>query len=458
MRLLSRLGTALFALASLTGCGLILGTFTTDGNVGKDGGSDATSTDATEADGNTDAAPPPKVLGCVIDGVPHKIGYGGPDPEDQPLVIHAQQGNDRRIAFRAIVSSRRRVIIADVKSDGTGLNPILLANVPATADVIGMGNFEGGLGFLHYDPPTNSIGGTVLLDVAGAPTATVTIPTVDAVPPNPSAFASAIVPLDIANGVFFVAVGWSVVPGTTEVYAGAARLFGGGPPLPPLPKLTSIAKVNFESDDVMLDHAGSKATIILNSDQGLGQAQVMELSFGPSPTKPTIRNLNGVNGGKVIFGTAAPSVATPGINLALFLSGDLNSQSVPFGFVTSSIDDGKIGGIDLATMPPQVKFDKVEDLPADKANVEFRFFPQVGPQSLIVGRYTGTGAGINLLWFDGKGYLRGRASGESALVPNLSIAGAAATFRSPPTAIFAGLSVLWKNTAKELFLADVTCK
>ncbi len=459
MRLLSRVATATLVLASLTGCGLILGSFTTDGSTGKDGGTTDGGANDGATDANPDAPQPPKPLSCVIDGTPHKTGYTAPpDPEDQPLLIHALQGPDRRFGFRTTVNTRRRVLVNDVKSDGTGLNPILM-NLPVGADVIALGNYEGGLAFLDFDTGTASISAWMLADNTQTPTTPIAVPFADAVPANPTAFAAAIVPLDIANGVFFVAVAWGVNnQPQMDLYAGAVRVAGGGPLLPPLVKMGTVGKLNFESDDVLLDRNGKRATILLSPNQGIGQAQAMDLSWGPSPAKPVFRDLAGVNGGKVILGGAGPSVATAGTNLALFLSGDLAQPQIPFGFVSGSIADDKITTLDLATMPPQVQFPSIDDLAVDKGNIEFRFFPQVGPQSLIVGRFTGTGAGVNLLWFDATGVLRGRASGATTLVPNANVAGAAGTFRSPPTAIFAALSVVWKTDAKDIFIADVTCK
>ncbi len=67
-----------------------------------------------------------------------------------------------------------------------------------------------------------------------------------------------------------------------------------------------------------------------------------------------------------------------------------------------------------------------------------------------------TGKGVNVMWFDSGGNLRGRLSGASAVATRDSVVTAGATFAARPTALVAGIVVAWA-TAGELRISKVGC-
>lgn len=457
MARLSTLAFAAAALSSLAGCALILGSFTTDGTViGGDGGPDS------RVDGATDAGDGggPKLLVCSLDGVPHKM-TSGLDIQDNPLAVHSVNGNgsDRRIAYLVSPNAKpRRMEVADVRNDGTNFSP-LASSFTQTIEYIGFDNFEGGLAFIGWDNQAVTLSGSFLLDndkTMSPPQAIATNP------PLPNAagnFNTAIVPLDLTNGIFFVAVSFSVNnQPQQDMYAGTVKL-GQGSPLPPLEKVQSFnARPEFNSSGVLLDRVNRKAAILIGADKGLGDAQVLTIDFSAAPKGLGLRPLPGLGGSHVLGSFVAPSVAAPGTNGVGFLTGDLVNTSVPFGMHAGTIADDKITSFVVTDMPPLVPFATVDDLAIDKATFEWRFFQGFGPQLLVAGRKTGSGDGVNLVWLDGKGNMRAKASGATALFPTEKVSGAGATFRGTPTAVFATLSVIWRTEAHDVMLADVTCK
>lgn len=453
MRRFSTVALSLFAVSSLAGCALILGGFTTDSNISPDGGGN----DA-RADGTTDGGDGggPKLLVCAVDGVPHKI-LNNPDASENPLGVHVINGNgdQRRIAY-LLTSPKRRVEIDDVRNDGSNLVSVPFA-FGQNIEYIGYNAFDGGFAFIGFDNNAATLSASFLLDKDQMPSSPAAIALNPPLPNSVSNFSTAIVPLDLNAGIFFVAVSFSVNNAQAQdVYAGSVKLSAGSP-LPPLEKVQSFnARPDFSG--IALDRAGHKAALLIGADKGLGEMQVLTVDFTAAPKGLGLRPLPGMSGSHVLGTFMAPSVPAPGTNGAAFLTGDLANQGVVMGYHSGTIADDKVSTFVVADMPALVKFDSIDDLAIDKATFEWRFFPVVGPQLVIAGRKTGTGDGVNLAWFDAKGSLRARSAGATALFPSEKVSGAGATFRSPPTAIFATLSVIWRTEAHDIMLADVTCK
>lgn len=457
MARLSTLAFAAVAFSCLGGCALILGGFTTDSNLSPDGGG----TDA-RADGTTDGGgdgSTPKLLVCAVDGIPHKITTNL-DIFEQPLAVHVGSGNnDRRIAYLIAPQQKPRLIeVDDVKSDGSGFMQLPFAFAQGI-EYVGFDNFDGGFAFVGFNSQAATLGGSFLLDKDNAPSPVQAIALNPPMPNSVGNFIAAIVPLDIVNGIFFVAVSFSVNnQPQQDLYAGTVRLSQGAP-LPPLEKIQGFPnRPEFNSSGIVLDRVNRQAAIIIGADKGLGDSQVLTIDFSSTPKGLGMRNLPGLGGSHVLGSFVAPSVPAPGTNGAGFLTGDLTNSTIPFGMHTGMITDDKTKTFAIADMPPLVPFATVDDLAIDKASFEWRFFSVVGPQLVIAGRKTGTGDGVNLVWLDGKGSLRAKASGTGALVPGEKVSGAAATFRNPPTVVFAQLSVMWRTEAHDIMMADVTCK
>ncbi len=457
MRRFSTLAFTAVALSSLAGCALILGSFTTDGTIGGgDGGPDSRVDGATDGG---DGGPPQKVLGCSLDGIPHKVISNNLDINEQPLAIHAINGNsDRRIAYLLAPSQKARFVeVDDVKSDGSGFSPLQQA-FASGIEYVGFDNFDGGFAFIGYDGSALTLRGSYLRDNDKTPSFPQAIAVNPPLTNGTSNFNTAIVPLDLANGIFFVAVSFSINnQPQQDLYAGTVDLNkGNGPGLEKIQGFAS--RPEFSSSSIVLDRANHQAAIIISPDKGLGDSQVLTIDFTSTPKSLGMRNLPGPQAAHVVASFMAPSVPAPGTNGASFLTGDLTNSSVPFNMFAGTLQDDKTKTFLVGDLPAPTKFDSIDDLAVDKSAFEWRFFQVIGPQLVIAGRKTGTGDGVNILWFDGKGTLRGKASGATALVPTEKVSGAAATFRSPPAAVFAQLAMMWRTEAHDVMIADVTCK
>lgn len=376
------------------------------------------------------------------------------------MAIHTINGgsNDRRVAYLLSVQGQpRRIAVANVRNDGTNFNPLPPVQFSQQAEYIGFNNFDGGFAFVAYDSNTSTFSGSFVLDSENNPSLPQPIALNPPVSGSISNFVAAIVPLDLANTMFFVAVGFQQNNQTT-VYAGTARL-GSGPPAPPLEKMETFAqRPNIDSSGVALDRAQRRASILVGADQGIGGAKLLGVDFSVTPKSLGLRPLTTGGSGQVVAGFMAPSVANAGTNGAALLIGDLLNPNVPFGVRVGMVTDDKITSFNVTDLPPFVQFQAIEDLAIDKGGAEWRFFPVVGPQVLMFGRKTNSGNGVNLVWLDNTGKLRAKASGATALVPSEKVAGAAGTFRSPPTAVFGNMAILWLTEGHELWTADVSCQ
>ncbi len=463
MRRLSTFAFSTIALFTLGGCGLILGSFTTEGGGNGDAGKETSvndgSNDGPAVDGNPDAEPPPKLLNCSLDGVSHKV-LNDPSVSPERVFVHVTGGNNNhRVGYVNITNNRRRVNFIDMRQDATNQVPIAAPSFTPASDHIAAAAYDGGFVVVGFDSGTGILYASSLPDGANAMLAAVTVATQPAMPLGASIGGFALAPVDPVNGIFFMALAvGSTQNGPYSLYAGTINVNSPAQPPPLQVVRTFNGKVEIDSGATMVDRVGRKATMIIGTQGQAIDSQIFSVDFSQNvPTISPITNLLTTGQAHVISAFTAASVPAPGVNGAAFLEGDLSNQTIPFGYRVSMVPDNKTPGLGSADMGPLVKFDSLDDLAADKAQNEWRFFAG-GAQLLITGRRTGTGDGINMLWFDNTGNLRAKASGTAALVTNEKVQSAWGTFRQPPVAVLAGMSVSWINVANDVMIADVTCR
>ncbi len=410
------------------------------GDAGDDVAADVGLDAADAADGSASVE-----MKCAMDGVPHLI-VNDPDFGDR-MAVHAS-ASGLRVAVRG--SASRAPFFYDVDGGLTSFMAVTTTVAPANAQWGSFVGFEGGFLTSLVDTTSGSkLMASFLPDAAKTDTGFITIDTTPALPSTLADFVVVAAPIDLASQTFFVAV--SYLDGDYPVHAGTVSFTdpGSNVPLPIIYRLPNPP--TFEGGSIMLDRAGKRAEILSAPQQGVGDTVALATDLAGSDAGERTLSLEG--GAHIAAPFAAP---LPGGKNALgYLSGDVQNTNIPLGMRASLVDDTNVTTFDPDSFPALVPL-TLQELAVDKAAVLWQSFGQEA-HLVAAARVISTGAGVNLVWLDGEGRLRGRLSGATALVPTENVRSAAAALGSAPLALVANLVVGWVTEANDLRMARVGC-
>ena len=196
----------------------------------------------------------------------------------------------------------------------------------------------------------------------------------------------------------------------------------------------------------------------MGADKGLGPMSVvqMDLQSGGAIAPPKV--VPSLHAGATFQPLATQTdIAGDKVGLA-FLEYDLNNASAPFYAYAAALPPLGFDKFQTTSLPTPVSFTKAEDIAVDKGRGFWTHFPGAGSHVVEAARATQTGKGVNFVWLDGGGHLRGTATGVDALAQTDAVKGAAGAMVDPPNQVIANATVTWLTDGGQLRIANVGCK
>ena len=449
--------------ASLVACTALLGDFSVGAGSGPgaDGGGDVTSTDDARSDATADAAPDappsPPLLKCGVNGSPVDLITGIAGGSER-LGLHAfkAQGNGKRRTMWTtngmnevnFVTIDEKLSAASILKQGPDLG------APVQEQVSYDGGFAAiGLSFKN----TTHLSALRFDDSAVNPTDPVDI-TGNLLPASVSDLSIAAAP--VGGDDFFVAFTYSTGPNVWSMYAGRARIATGASP--GSFKLVSgniTARPSLDSDALVIDKPDGRAILFVKADMGQGATTIVQMDLASGAAVGTPQPLLPVHGTSTFEPLAAQTDIAPGVDRVglAFLEYDLNTPNAPFYVYAGSVPALGFGGFKATLLPPPVMFTKPSDIAVDKGRAFWKHYAGAGSHVVETARVTQTGKGVNFLWLDGAGNLRGKASGADALVTGDVVMGAAGTMVDAPNAVVANAAIAWLTDTGALRIANIGC-
>ena len=449
---------------SMFACSALLGDFTVGGASSgglPDGAGDGTLPPNPEGGGDgSDAAPRPPLLKCGFDGAAVNLVT---DPAiTNRINVHAF-GRKRRVMITRKSSPKVDFVTID-----ENLAPAsqVTKSVDALSQAPGLASYDGGFVVLGLSSPQTlspRIVATRFDDNAvNAETPTIISPVPSGLPIAPTDFSIAVAPVDGIDDFFVVYSHANALQSNTwSMYAGRAHI--GSTAAPGNGSFTLVsgalgARPSLESNLLLIDKPDRRAILFMSPDGANGSASVVQLDLASGALVGTPQKIPPIHGASTFLPLAAQTTfGMEGDRAALaFLEYDLNSATQPLFGYAGTFPPAGLDNFKPSMLPPGVSFPGTSDVAVDKVTAFWTHYP-AGSHVVEAARLTDTGEGVNFLWFDGFGNLRGRATGAEALKTGNLVQGAAGTLVKEPSVLIGNAAVAWVATDGSLLLANVGC-
>lgn len=452
--------------ASLGACTALLGDFSVGvtGGPGADGGADVTISSEGGPDATPDAGPDaaPPLLKCVVNGSPVTLLTNAPGTTSERLGVHAfkvQNNAKRRIMW--ISNGLTNVNFATIDENLTALS-IVNQSFDLVASPQALASYDGGFAAIGLSSKiTTHLRALRLDDGAVNATDSVDITGGNILPPGVSDLSIAAAP--VGGDDFFVVFSFSTGPNVWSMYAGRARIANGANPGAFKEVSNNLkARPSLNSDLLVIDKPDNRAILFVGPDQGQGATMVVQMDLTSGAPIGTPQPLPALHGTSSFEPLAAQTDVAPGgvidrVGLA-FLEYDLNTPNAPFFVYAAAFPAAGLGAFKASALPPPVSFTSAGDVAVDKGRSFWTHYPVAGSHVVEAARATQSGKGVNFLWLDGAGNLRGKASGADALVAGDVVMGAAGTMVSAPNTVLANAAITWLTDSGALRIANIGCK
>jgi len=401
------------------------------------------------------------VLKCVINGTPAKI-YSDPTTADR-IFVHAF-ARKRRV----LITRQGSTNVDFVTVDENLTPPFPSQSVDALSQPLGLASYDGGfvvLGLSYKSLPPR-ITATRFDDGAVNPDLPTSIsPMASGLPNAPSDVSIAATPVDGTDDFFVVYSHASeLLPNRWSMYAGRARIGSAAAAGNGTFKLVSdtlTARPSLESHLLLIDKPDNRAILFMAPDKGNGPASVVQLDLKTGALAVAPQTIPPIHGTSTFLPLAAQTkfgvAGGPDRAALAFLEYDLNSANQPLYGYAGVFPMAGIDKFKPTSLPPGVSFPGPSDVAVDKGTAFWTHYPAGGSHVVEAARFTNSGKGVNFLWFDGFGNLRGRATGPQALVPGDVVLGAAGTLVEAPSVLIGNAAVAWVTEGGIVRLANVGC-